>query len=405
MTNEVTENNAPNPKFKKNNKVLMAVFNPIEYDGRVKRAAETLNNEYHVTIFSPVSMRATKLDLPEEIEIRRAWLYWKKWPTSLCLAMFWLQFIYLALVSRPRIVYSHDFYLPFPGLIAAKIARSLSIYDAHELIIPNRSASMSMRNRIYYWLERMTVRRHDLVIAANSERAELMKQHYRLDTMPVPIRNVSKLTLGCVGRDTILQQYPELCRKDDERLVVYMGDVALARGLGAVIDALDYLPKNISLIVVGDGPDRAMLEERYPVQSNGQKQIRLLGPVPQLWIQDVLSLCEIGVLIYSMEGLNNYYCSPNKIFEYTQAGLPVVATAQPPLVSMVNEYKIGRVVVAVSQNDQPKQFAKAISEVLDNHADLFVNIRRFLEENSLLAEQERLIQATHDLVHKRFGVQ
>ena len=56
MTDETTESTASKPEPDKKIKVLMAVFNPIEFDGRVKRAAETLNNEFHVTLFCPVSM-------------------------------------------------------------------------------------------------------------------------------------------------------------------------------------------------------------------------------------------------------------------------------------------------------------------------------------------------------------
>lgn len=378
-------------------KVLMVVFNPIEYDGRVKRAAETLNKYFQVILFCPASLNRTKIDLPGEVSIRRAWLSWKKWPTSLSLALFWLQFIFLAVAIRPKIIYSHDFYLPLPGVIAAKLVRARSIYDAHELIIPTSLARMSIRDRIYYWMERLSVRHYDLVIAANHERAELMKEHYGLITLPTPIRNISKPTLGSVERYNLLEKYPDLRRSEDEKLVVYMGDVALARGLGTVIDALDYLPIKIALIVVGDGPDRVVLQERHSSESGDRSRIRLLGPVPQFWIQDVLSLCDVGVLVYSMEGLNNFYCSPNKIFEYTQAGLPVVTTAQPPLVAMVKQYNIGRVAGTSGQTAQPKHFSAAIHGVFDAYTELIENIPNFLAKHSQEDEQGRLLHLTRTI--------
>lgn len=375
----------------------MAVFNPIEFDGRVKRSAATLNKDYQVILFCPVSMKSTKLDLPGEIAIKRGWLSWKEYPTSVSLVIFWVQFIYIALAERPKIVYSHDFYLPFPGLLAAKLVGALSIYDAHELIIPNPPDPMSLRDRIYYWTEKVSVRHHDLVIAANPERAKLMKDHYELITLPTAIRNVSKLTLGSIDRTLLLKNYSDLRRENDEKFIIYMGYVALQRGLSAVIGALDDLPENISLIVVGDGPDRLMLQERHSAQSSGKKRVRLLGAIPQLLIQDVLSLCDVGVLVYSMVGLNNYYCSPNKIFEYTQAGLPVVTTAQPPLVTMLNEYNIGRLAGTKEKTAQPMDFAVAIREVFEVRADLIKNIPTFLAKNTLDSEQERLQKMTRSI--------
>lgn len=379
-------------------KVLMVVFNPIEYDGRVKRASETLSKNFQVILFCPASLNKSKFDLPEEISIRRAWLSWKRWPTSLSLVFFWLQFVLMAVVIRPKIIYCHDFYLPFPGVIAAKLVRARSIYDAHELIIPTSLTQMSIRDRIYYWMEKVSIGYYDLVIAANHERAELMKEHYALATLPTPIRNISKPTLGSVERDILLEKYPDLRRSNDEKLIVYMGDVSLERGLANLIESLDYLPSEMALIVVGDGPDRIFLEEKYSSESSRKSRVRLLGPVPQSWIQDVLSLCDVGVLVYSMEGLNNFYCSPNKIFEYTQAGLPVVSTAQPPLVAMVNQYNIGRVMGATGQAAQPKHFAVAIHGVFEAYAELIENIPKFLAKHSQVDEQRRLHDMTGTLI-------
>lgn len=383
--------------------ILMAVFNPIEFDGRVKRAAETLNRDYRLLLFCPFSPTAPELSLSSEFQIWRAWLPWKRWPTAISLAFFWLQFIYVTLVTRPRIVYSHDYYLPFPGLLAARCVHALSIYDAHELIIPSGQGQMSRRDRMYYWFEKVSVVRHDLVIAANRERAELMKQHYQLQTLPTIIRNICEPTLGSVERTVILGRYPELSRKGKEFFVAYMGDVALERGLGAVIDAFEYLPKDVSLVVVGDGPDRIGLEQKYSSEVEGRKPIRFLGAIPQIWIQDVLSLCDIGIIVYSMQGLNNYFCAPNKIFEYTHAGLPVVSTPQPPLRAMIDQYRIGKVATTNEQSPTPTEFASAIWDVLSRHAEFSANIKPFLQDNSINAERERLIHMSRAAMIEKFG--
>lgn len=373
----------------KSEKILMAVFNPIDFDGRVKRSVETLSQEMNLTLFCPAIGSTGDLDLPESVVIKRALMRWKVWPTVVALAVFWLQFIYLSFIIRPKIIYAHDYYLSFPGLIAAKLTRALSIYDAHELIIPDPNVSMSIRNKFFYLLEKISIQSYDLVFSANEERSKLMKSHYELQYLPTPILNVSKPTLTNNCSD-LLERFPQLQRDDYDCFVVYMGDVSLKRGLAQVIDSFQQLPSNFSLIIIGSGTDYDSLEKRFNASEIKNRRVRMLGSVPQLLIQDLLNLCDIGLVIYSMEGLNNYYCSPNKIYEYTQAGLPVVATAQPPLVNIIEKYKIGKIAGEDGLQAGAVEFATAIKFVFSNYNELVSNIPFFLNKNTLESQQNIL---------------
>ena len=376
-------------------KLVMAVFNPIQFDGRVKRAAETLSTDFDITLLSPPTSREESTGLPEKINLQRGWLLWKRWPTGVTLAAFWFQLLYIILSKRPKVIYVHDFYLPFPGLLAAKLVRAKCIYDAHELIIPCAGVPMSLRDTVYYRLERISASNFDLVIAANPERAVLMQEHYNLKTEPLSVLNISKPTTGSVSKGDLLERFPALRKRVGERIVVYMGDIALARGLGTLIAAFDRLSENIRLVVVGDGPDRISLQQKY--LEKDIYRIQFLGAVPQLWIQDILSLCDLGVLIYSMQGLNNYYCSPNKIFEYTQADIPVVATAQPPLVSMIKAFEIGAIAGREGVAAEADDFVSAIIEVLDRYEFYQLHISAFVDEHKMTTEQQKLRSAATGL--------
>ena len=119
--------------------------------------------------------------------------------------------------------------------------------------------------------------------------------------------------------------------------------------------------------------------------------------MPQLWIQDALSLCDVGILTYTFDGLNNIYCSPNKLFEYTQAGLPVVATAQPSLVNIVRKYDIGAIVGETNYSAEPSEFADAVIEVLNNYQSYKANLEVF-RENSVQAEQQLLLDSVSNIM-------
>lgn len=379
--------------------MVMAVFNPISYDGRVKRAMEALSSDFDITLLSPVTFDtqrnyAPKTEKPDSLRLINGWLLWEKWPTSFALVVFWLQLIGLVILKRPGIVYVHDYYLPLPGFVAARIVRARCIYDAHELIIPNDGRKTSFRNKTFYWLEKLVVSRFDLVLAANDERATLMRDYYTLNTKPVSILNVTKPTLGSVAIGLIEEKFPELLKSEDERLVVYMGDVSLTRGLSVFLEALQVLPPNIRMIIIGSGPDLKWLKERH--QSYGR--VSFLGQLPQLWVQDVLSFCDLGVLMYPMDGLNNYFCSPNKIFEYTQAGIPVITSAQPSLQTIVSRFEIG-VAVGIDHGDiRPKDIGDAIMTVFKDYEWYISHLPSFVAQFNLQEEQKKLRDAVRGLV-------
>ena len=52
---------------------------------------------------------------------------------------------------------------------------------------------------------------------------------------------------------------------------------------------------------------------------------------------------DLGVIPYHSIDLNNYYSSPNKLFEYAAAGLPFVSNDLPFLRWIIAEYGFGEV--------------------------------------------------------------
>ena len=63
-----------------------------------------------------------------------------------------------------------------------------------------------------------------------------------------------------------------------------------------------------------------------------------LDPVPQEKLLIHTRCATLGVIPFQFVGLNNYYATPNKLFEYIAAGLPVVASNFPELKRIVEGY-------------------------------------------------------------------
>ena len=52
----------------------------------------------------------------------------------------------------------------------------------------------------------------------------------------------------------------------------------------------------------------------------------------------------IGVLSYDPYSLNNAFCAPNKTFEYSKFGIPLICNELPGLKSVIDTYKTGKAI-------------------------------------------------------------
>jgi teichuronic acid biosynthesis glycosyltransferase TuaC len=98
-------------------------------------------------------------------------------------------------------------------------------------------------------------------------------------------------------------------------LVIAVGALIPRKGHDIVIDAVARLP-GVSLLIAGDGPERAALTARAARNSN---RIRLLGPVPHADLPRLFAAADVSALASSSEGLANAW------IESLACGTPVVA--------------------------------------------------------------------------------
>lgn len=364
-------------------RILAAVYNPIAYDGRVQRECAALARFAEVELLCPAGppLASAAPFTINDVSLPSV-------PTSIRLAMFCSAFVRRARTWRPDVIHAHDYFLAVPGVFAAEAAEASLVYDAHELLIPEREERLSMRRRFWCWAEKRALKRAHLVIAANQERASLMREHYGLVTLPTVVRNIPPVAEPAQAR-----KRPSFRLHASERLCVYQGDVSLRRGLGKLLDAVAYLPDGIRMLIVGGGPDtEAIRNESQRLSIEGR--VTMIGKVRREELQTILESCDVGLLTYPFKGLNNIYCAPNKIYEYAQAGLPIVATAQPPLKEMLKEYRIGE---AYGELDDPRQVAATILSVIEKRAEYRTGLAAFLAANTWEREAMRLNEAVRAL--------
>jgi glycosyltransferase involved in cell wall biosynthesis len=94
--------------------------------------------------------------------------------------------------------------------------------------------------------------------------------------------------------------------------------------------------------------------------------VTFLEPVPMDDLLAVTAGADLGVVPYLNVGLNNFYTSPNKLFEYCAAGVPIAASRFPELVKVVEGLGVG----VTFEPDSAEDIARAVNGLLDDPAAL-----------------------------------
>jgi glycosyltransferase involved in cell wall biosynthesis len=258
-------------------------------------------------------------------------------------------------------VHAHDLNtLPAAAAIARSTGARL-VYDAHELY-PDVSTLSELESNVWRRVEPPLIRRADQVITVCDSIGEELVRRYAISP--------PQILLNCPPAAGELPVDPMALRRmagidsDTEPIVLYQGGFVPNRGLEALVRAAAQLDRGV-IVMMGWGRlerELAAIVSRERLRD----RVRILPPVSPAELASYTVGADVGVIPYEPVGLNNYFTTPNKLFEYIAAGLAVVASDLPELRKVLHGHGVGTTFARV----EPGEIAQALNAVLGDPARL-----------------------------------
>jgi len=265
-----------------------------------------------------------------------------------------------AAAMKADVYHAHDLNNLQSAALAALINDSRLVYDAHELFPEINNRWVRLKKRYWTKVERRLLPKCDAASTVNEFIADEMASRYRVPP-PTVIYNATNPPLGFDAANPPNHLREALGLERETRIALFQGWMAEGRGLENLVLAAKHLPANIVIVMLGFGDYRSKLEQMART-AGLTARVLFLDAVPQDKLVEYCASADVGLIPYQAVDLNNFYSSPNKLFDYIVAGLPIIANDLPFLRKMVVGHGLG----LTAELHDAASYASAISLLLGN---------------------------------------
>jgi len=256
-------------------------------------------------------------------------------------------------------IHAHDLLtLPVGAALARKTRKPL-VYDAHELYTEMSTLRRSER-LAWRYLERRDIGRATRLITVCDSIAGELVARYGVGA-PTVLLNCPPAAMLPKARTNRLRERLDL-EGSPLRLVLYQGGLVPNRGLEELVEASASFHDAV-LVLMGWGRSEQLLRNQIELSGLAHR-VLITDPVPQAELLSFTCGADVGVIPYKAVGLNNYYTTPNKLFEYLSAGIPVACSRFPELRRFVERTGAG---LTFDPSD-PDDIALAVNGILADDA-------------------------------------
>jgi len=335
-------------------RAIVSVSNDLVTDNRVKRTCSVLcEMGFDVLLVGRIRKNSLPLDF-RKYNCKRFNLIFDKGP--LFYAEFNFRLFLFLLFQKVDVLYSNDLdTLPANFFVSKFKSKSKLIYDTHELFteVPELENRKFAKNT-WIKIEKYIFPKLSHIITVNESIAKIYDNKYYKSILVV--RNVpekyensnplSKSTLGLAEEKFIL--------------IIQGSGLNVDRGVEEAVLSMQFI-KDAIMVIVGSGDVIAKAKQLAEIKKLTEKVI-FFDKRPYQEMMLLTSNANIGLTLDKSLSENYRFSLPNKLFDYIQAGIPILSSPLVELRKIIDKYNIGCFVETVS----PEEIAKNVNFLIEN---------------------------------------
>ncbi len=260
----------------------------------------------------------------------------------------------------PRVFVANDLpMLPVAKKAAAACGATL-VYDSHELYSEQEFSEREKRR--WAEIEAKYIGACDAVITVNQSIAAELERRYGVNDVKVIYNAERSLDVPVKTR----RFHEAFGLAADKKVLLLQGGLSAGRNLEVLVDAMRHVQSaSVVLVILGDG----LLLNRLQGKAKSEElceRVYFHPAVPQKDLLAFTAAADAGIIPYQATCLNNYFCTPNKLFEFIAAGIPILASDLPEIRNMV----LGQQMGLVGDMSTPEKLAGLIDEFFEDEQRL-----------------------------------
>ncbi len=346
----------------KEKRIIVSVSNDLSNDQRVARVCDSLTEwGFEVILLGRKLKKSPELETRKYKTKRFKLLFEKGILFYACLN---IRLFFYLLFTKTEILLANDLDTLAANTFVARLKNIKLIYDSHELFteVPELENN-SFKKKIWSFIEKLCFKRIYKAYTVCESISDFYFNKYGIKMLV--IRNLPT-------QKTITNEYSLR-----DNILIYQGALNKDRGIEIIIKTMQFID-NHKLIIAGKGD----LEESLKQLSKElalQEKVIFTG---NLNFNELFAYTQNAKLGFSLEqgkSLNYYFALPNKLFDYIQAGVPVICTNFPEMKKIIDKYKIGISSLITDEN----KLSQIINELIFEK-DILENFHK----NCLIAKKE-----------------